>query len=190
MKRAMLWGVALCILLLCCASLAAERSAGGQSQSSQVQRPREQAQNLSPEERAKLREKWATMSEQERAEARSKLRERLGGNRPGMDAGQPQSVADQIAAFKQEHQTALKELKAIRQIAAKENAVETGKALDGLIASREQMYQRRLQVLEQRMQRIEAVQKGSGKATTRTDPNSKSAPIQKEPANAGTRRRK
>ncbi len=191
MKRIMLWSLVLCLsLILCSVVFAGEESAGGQSQTGQVARPGEQPRNLTPEERAKLREKWATMSDEERAQARAKLRERLSGTRPTLDAGQPQSVAQQIAALKQEHQATMSELKAIKVLAAKEKAAETGKALDSLIARHEQNYQKRLQQLEQRQQRIEAIQKGTLKATPKTDPNSQPGATQRQPRGASRVRQK
>lgn len=191
MKRAMRWGFVLCLSLIpCSAVFAGEKSTGGQSQTNQVAPARERAQNLSPEERAKLREKWATMSDEERAQARAKLRERLSGDRAGSEAGQPKSVAEQIAALKEEQKATMNELKAIKQLATKEKAVETGKALDGLIARHEQTYQKRLQQLEQRQQRIEAARKGAIKSTPKTDPNNQSGATQKRLKRTGGERQK
>lgn len=196
MRRAMLWGFVLCLSLVLCSVVfaeekpAGEQSQAGQSQAGQAARPTGRVQNLSPEERAKLREKWATMSDEERAQARAKLRERLSGGRPVPDSGSSQSIADQIVALRQEHQATTNELKAIRQLATKEKATETGKALDGLIARHEQTYQRRLQQLEQRQQRIEAVQKGTTKGTPKTDPNSPTGATQKQLKGTGRVRQK
>jgi hypothetical protein len=51
-------------------------------------------------------------------------------------------------------------LESIKQLAAKEKATETTKALERLIARNEQQYERRLKVLEQRLERFQAAQKG------------------------------
>lgn len=171
MKRATFGVAALCILLWCSAVLAEEKSAGGQTQTRGVERARGQAQNLSPEERAKLREKWATMSPEERAQARTQMREQLAGNRPGAEAVRQNSAAEQIATLKQEHQAVMTDLQSIRQLAAKEKATETTKALDGLIARHQQEYQKRLQQMEQRLQRIQAAQERDAQATPKTDAN-------------------
>jgi hypothetical protein len=181
MRRAMVWGVAVCTLLLCLVAFAEEKPAGGQTQAQtgRVERAKGQSRNLSPEERAKLREKWATMSEEERAQARAQMREQIAGNRPGADAGQPRSGADQIAALKQEHQTVMTELQNIRQLAAKEKAAETTKALDGLIARHQQAYQQRLQQMEQRRQRVQAARKNADQPAPKTDADQPASTAQK-----------
>ena len=86
MKRAMLWGVALCILLLCSVGLAEEKSAGGQSQTqTRSNRPGSRPRISRPRREPSSARNGRPCPTQERAEARAKLRERLGGNRPGMD---------------------------------------------------------------------------------------------------------
>lgn len=166
MRRAMVWGAAVCILLLCSAAWAAEKSAGEPSRNRQVQRDR--PQNVSPEERAKLREKWAAMSDEERAQARAKARDQAAGNRPGAGAV-PRGAAEQVATLKQEHQAVMAELQKIRQLAAKEKATETAKALDGLIARRQAEFQKRISQMEQRLQRVQAAQKEGGSTAPKTD---------------------
>jgi len=188
MRRAMVWGVAVCLLLLCSAAWAAEKSADEPSRNRQVQRDR--PQNLSPEERAKLREKWATMSDEERAQARAKLREQIAGDRPDGEAGRQKSAAEQIAALKQEHQAVMAELQKIRQLAAKEKATETTKALDGLMARHQQAYQQRLQQMEQRMQRIQSAQKNAGPTVPNADPNPPASNAQKRPRATERQRQK
>jgi len=188
MKRATFGVAALCILLWCSAVLAEEKSAGGQTQTSGVERARGQAQNLSPEERAKLREKRATMSAEERAQARTQMREQVAGNRPGAEAVRQKSAAEQIATLKQEHQAVMTDLQNIRQLAAKEKAAETIKALDSLITRHQQEYQKRLQQMEQRLQRAQAAQKGAAQTTPNTDVNESAA--QKRVRAAEKRRQK
>jgi hypothetical protein len=187
----MVWGVAVCVLLLCLSVFARETPAGGQTQSQtrRAGQAREQSQNLSPEERAKLREKRGTMSDEERAQARAKTREQLAGNRPGAVAGQPRSAAEQVAALKQEHQAVMVELQTIRQLAAKEKAAETGKALDGLIARHQQEYQKRLQQMEQRLQRVQAAQKNADQAAPKTDADQPASTTQKRQRTTETRQK-
>ena len=145
------------------AAFAQETSGQQPSQAGQTERPRERLQNLSPEERAKIKEKWQTMSEEERAKFRAQMREKSGAERTGPEAVlQQKGVADQIAALKKEHQAAVSELQAIKQLAVKEKAVETAKALDKLMARRDQEFQKRIETLQQRAKRMDAATKQRG----------------------------
>jgi hypothetical protein len=152
---------------------AEEKSAGGQTQAQTgpVEQTAAQSRNLSREEMARIRQKWANMSDEERTQARAKIRQQLAGSRPALGAVQEKSIAEQIATFKQDHQAVMTELQNIRQLAAKEKAGETIKALDALIARRERAYQEKLQLMERRSQRIQAAQKGAGSTAPRTDAN-------------------
>lgn len=147
------------------AVLAAEKPENEQVQSpaSRDQRIRGRLQDMSPEEREQMRQKWQSMSEEERAKYRAEMRERLGGDRPSPEAVQQQrTLTEQIDGFKREYQAEIGELQAIRRLAVKEKAKETLQALEKLIARREQEHQRRLEGLQQRLQRIEAARKGPG----------------------------
>jgi uncharacterized membrane protein YccC len=161
MKKAVLFAAVLAAVLLCVSAFAQEQKAAGQ----QVQ-PQSGSgaatpatANLTPEERARLREKRQNMTDEERAQLRSKIRERA--NRPGTEAALQQRVlTDEINAFKQQYQVNRGELESIKQLAIKEKAAETIKALDKLMARNEEQYQRRLKLLEQRLERFQAAQKG------------------------------
>lgn len=118
---------------------------------------RQRPQNLSPEERARLREKYQNMTEEERAEFRAKMRQRLGADAQGEAADARQRAANaQIAKLKQQHQATVAELQAIRQLATKENAPQTAKRLEQLIARHEKQYAQEMQMLEKRLQGLRA----------------------------------
>ncbi len=76
--------------------------------------------------------------------------------------------ANLIAQLRQEHQVAMNELQEIRKVAAEEKATKTLSALDKLITRRNQEF-------EQRLQKLEAQNKGGGdnkdgdKAKTNSD---------------------
>jgi hypothetical protein len=72
--------------------------------------------------------------------------------------------AAQLETLKKEHQAALGELQAIKQLAVKEKATQTAAALDKLMARREQEFQKRIEPLQQRLKRVEGEQKGQEKA--------------------------
>jgi hypothetical protein len=161
MKKAVLFAAVLATVLLCVSAFAEEQKATG----GQVQPPSgpstgtPAAPTLTPEERAKLREKRQSMTNEEREQLRNKIRER--SSRPAPAAVLQQKVlTDEINTFKQQYQVSRGELESIRQLAVKEKAAETIKALDKLMARNEEQYQRRLKLLEQRLERFQAAQKG------------------------------
>ena len=153
------------------AVLAAEKPANErvQPRASRDQRTRERLQDMSPEEREQMRRRWQSMSEEERAKYRAEIRARLGGERPSPEAVQQQrTLTAQIDAFKRQHEAEIGELQAIRRLAVKEKAKETLQALEKLIARREREHQRRLEGLQQRLQRIQAARKTLGDTGQRT----------------------
>lgn len=135
----------------------------GQLESKEGGQPLEKGGNtgiLSPEERLKLREKWPTMSQEERDEFRNQMRERMGPMRPPTrtmtpSEPSPRVFEDQIAKLKQKHEEAINELKAIRELAVKEKARLTTERLDKLINKHQKEYEETLQSLEQRRDRFE-----------------------------------
>jgi hypothetical protein len=157
-RTVLLVGVA--TLLLTLSGLAQEQKATNsqvQSQTGASGETQNKARNLTPEERAKLREKMQNMTPEERAQLRQKARERSGATRRAPEAALQQRVATgEINALKQRHQVAIGELESIKQLAVKEKAVETTKALEKLMARHEEQYQRQLKVLQQRLERLQA----------------------------------
>ncbi|MCU0917413.1 MAG: hypothetical protein MUC88_23035 [Planctomycetes bacterium] len=99
-----------------------------------------------------------TKSRGDAAQARGQMRDRMD------PAAQQKMLNDRIAALKKEHQAALGELQAIKQLAVKEKATETAAALDKLMAKREQEFQKRIEPELMRLKKLEALQKGDGKA--------------------------
>jgi hypothetical protein len=159
MKKAMLLIAVLTLVLGLTAFAQTDKPATDQ----QVQPPAKQgtpAQPPSAEERAKLREKWQNMTPEERAQYRAKTREQFSSVRPGAEALQQRRLlASQITALRQKQQQDVGELQAVKQVATKEKAAETIKALDKLIAKRQGEYQARIKELEQRMEKLQAAQK-------------------------------
>jgi len=125
------------------------------------QADRENRGMLSPEERAKLRERWPTMSEEERQQFRNQLRERMGTLRPPTGPESRMSIAErfeeQIAKMRTEHEEFIGELKAIRKLAETEKAKKTIERLDKLIEKHEKQYQENIAQINQRRQRMERV---------------------------------
>ena len=94
---------------------------------------------LSPEEQATLKEKWQNMSEAEKNEFRAKMREKLGPTtgpteRPEAAA----AIEQQIAQLKTEQEQGISELREILDLARKEKAGQTAKAVESLIAKRQE----------------------------------------------------
>jgi len=86
-----------------------------------------------------------------------------------MDAN---SIEKQLAQLKAEHQKAMAELQGIKKLALEEKAPKTAAALDKLIASAEQNFQKEIAPLQQRLDRMKGVKKqgeegkkGAGKRT-------------------------
>ena len=139
----------------------------GQLESKERSRTLERSGNtsiLSPEEMLKLREKWPTMSQEERDEFRKQMRERMGSMRtpprPMAPSGpSPRVFEDQIGKLKQKHEETINELKAIRELAVKEKAKQTTERLDKLINKHQKEYEETLQTLEQRRDRFERMRR-------------------------------
>jgi peroxiredoxin len=124
------------------------------------QTDRENSGILSPEERAKLRENWTTMSDQEKEEFRNQMRQRMGSRRPSPRSTtppgpSPRMFEEQIEKLKQKHQETIDELKAIRELAVKEKAKHTAGRLEKLINKHQKEHEEVLQTLEQRRQRFD-----------------------------------
>jgi len=118
---------------------------------------------LSPEEMLKLREKWPTMSQEERDEFRNQMRERMGAPRPATGREGQTRMTDrfeeQIAQMRAKHQEFVGELKAIRDLAVKEKARQTTERLDKLINKHQKEYEETLQSMEQRRDRFEKMRR-------------------------------
>jgi peroxiredoxin len=112
--------------------------------------------DLSPEERAKLKEKWQSMSEDEKQQFRAGMREKLQSGRPDADPKAAlKNLEGQIAKLKAEQEQYIGELREIREIAAKEKATQTVKRLESLIAKQQKDFTGRLQELEQKRQQLQ-----------------------------------
>jgi peroxiredoxin len=125
-------------------------------------------QGLSAEERAAIRDRWQSMSEEERQKFRAQMRERLtaGARGSGFEA-QLKALDEQIDQLKADQKQYMDELKEIRDLALKEKAKATAGRIEKLIAGRQRTFRQRLQALEQRRQRLERIQ--SGRSDRRPD---------------------
>ena len=112
--------------------------------------------DLSPEERAKWKEKWQQMSEEEKQQFRAQMREKLQSGRSESDPKTAlKNLEDQIAKLKAEQEQYIGELREIREIAVKEKATQTAKRLENLIAKQQKDFTGRLQELEQKRQQLQ-----------------------------------
>jgi peroxiredoxin len=112
--------------------------------------------DLSPEERAKWKEKWQQMSDEEKQQLKAQMREKLQSERPELDRKAAlKNLEDQIAKLKTEQEQYIGELREIREIAVKEKAAQTVKRLENLIAKQQKEFTGRLQELEQKRQQIQ-----------------------------------
>jgi peroxiredoxin len=134
----------------------------GQQEGRERSRPLERSGNtsiISPEERAKLRERWPTMTEEEREQFRNQMRERMGVPRPATGREGRMRMTDrfeeQTSQMRAEHEEFIGELKAIRELAVKEKAKKTVERLEKLINKHQKEYEENLAQLKQRRQRYE-----------------------------------
>ena len=146
--------IVLVILLVAC-------SAFGQREGAERIRPTEGRgtyQGFSPEERAKLRERWPTMSNEERQQFRNQMRERMGSLRPATGR-EGQMMTDrfdeQMTRMRTEHEEFIGELNVIRELAVKEKARKTVEQLDKLIQKHQKKFEDNKVQLQQRRQRFE-----------------------------------
>ena len=116
--------------------------------------------DLTPEEQAKLRQKWQGTSGETKAKVTDKLRERS-TSRSTLAQVRKQAALAEMTRLQEQYKTGVDELQAIRQIATKENAKETITALNALIAKHEARYNQQLQVVQQRLKLLAAEQAGS-----------------------------
>ena len=134
----------------------------GQREARERSRPvegRGRFQNISPEERTRLRERLPRMSEEEREQFRNQMRERFVSGRPGMDSEGQRRMSErfeqQVAELRAKHEESVGELKAIRELAVKEKAKKTAARLDKLIQKHEEKLEKELAQVEQRRERFE-----------------------------------
>jgi len=135
----------------------AEREArrAGAAEREQGDRPAVRLRDMSPEERAKLKQRWQSMSEEEREQFRAQMRERLGPRPPELGReGLAKTLDAQVARLKADHEASVGELKEILELANKEKAKQTAKRLEQLIAKHEKQFNERLQAFEARRERL------------------------------------
>jgi peroxiredoxin len=95
------------------------------------------------------------MSPQERRKFMAQMRERLDAERrTAARGGTLKMLEAQIKKLQAEHEALAKELRAIRELAEKENAGETAKRLQKLIAKRDEEFKGTLEQLERRREKL------------------------------------
>lgn len=87
----------------------------------------------------------------------------------GAEVQASKTLASQIAQLKQEHQGAINELEEIRKLAGEEKATKTQGAVEKLIIRRNQEFQKRIEPLQQRLDRLQGQAKGGDKDKDRTN---------------------
>ncbi|MHC4742580.1 MAG: redoxin domain-containing protein [Planctomycetota bacterium] len=124
-------------------------------------------QNLSAEERAKMRERFRSMSPDERERFRSEMRGRFGPGRGALVTQDPMGSLDrQIEQLTKEHEQNLKDLKEILAVANSEEAKKTASRIEALIAKSQKAFDEKVQKLRQRnawLQLARGGRKPSGK---------------------------
>jgi len=191
MKKTALFVVSLMVLLVGPAVFAqdskpAEPPKEQATQSQTAERRR--FEDLTPEERAKLKEQWQSMSEEDKAKLKNRLRERAASTKQAPQAqGRGGAVALEITRLKEEHKANVAELQAIKQLAVKENAKETAGALTKLIAKREKLYEQQMQVLERRLKAVQGDSEAKSGTEGQTQGNKSQSEQAKPPTNTGRR---
>ena len=82
----------------------------------------------------------------------------------GAELQASKTLAHQIAQLKQEHQAAINELEEIKRLAGEEKAAKTLGAVEKLITRRNQEFQKRIEPLQQRLDRLQGQTKGGEKS--------------------------
>jgi len=132
--------------------------------------------DLSPEERAKFKEKWQQMSEEEKEKYRAEMGERFESVRPSAERKAAlKNLEDQIAKLKAEQEQYIGELREIRELAVKEKATQTAKRLENLIAKQQKDFTGRLQELEQKRQQLQRAMKVREARKPAAEPGAKPA---------------
>lgn len=133
--------------------------------------------SLSPEERARLRERFQNMSEEERQQFREQMRQRFAGGPPELDRrGALRGLEQQIEKLRADHEQFIAELREIRELAVKEKATETTKRLERLITQERKDFAEELRGLEQRRQRFERMLAARPPRQPEAEPAGKRAP--------------
>jgi len=136
-------------------------------------------QGFSVEDREQMRERFQSISDEERERFRSEMRGRFGPGRGAFvrpDA--PGSFDLRIQQLTGEQEQAVGELTEILTLARKEKATQTAKAIESLIAKRSKEFQEKIQAIEQRRERLESMgpeRRPPGTEQTRR-PRGKTAP--------------
>jgi hypothetical protein len=131
---------------------------------------------LSPEEQAKLKEKWQNVAATDKTKAADKAREQVAGAAQDPQAPARREVfSAELTRLQTEYKTTIGELRAIKQLAVKENAKETADALTRLIAKHEAKYNQQMQALQQRMKVLQGGQaaKSGAQGQANTDKSPK-----------------
>ncbi len=101
-------------------------------------------------------QRWQSLSEQERQAFRIWLRERYGARDRGRDTEQQLKMLEaEIEKLKAERGQFMVELTVIRELAKKDGAIKTIEGIEYLISKYQQAFEDKLQILQQRLQRLQ-----------------------------------
>lgn len=159
MNRTVLYILTMLTFVLASAAFAQDKPAAGARREGDPspEAAQRRGEGLSPEQRAQLKEKWQSMSEEERAKFKGQMRQRGAGVDQGAQVmDRKQLMAAQAAKLKEEHQAKVGELEAIRQLALKENAKQTAEALTKLIARHQKDFEQQMQAMDRRLKAASA----------------------------------
>jgi peroxiredoxin len=161
-------------LVVCLAILAVALPVRGQQREGARSR---RLRNLSPEERAKLRERWQNMSEEERQEARNQLRQRFASRRPDTDLKAALTqLEQQMETLRTQHEQLIAQLREIHQLAVKEEATQTAQRVEKLITDRQEEFANEIRGMEQRQRRLQRAQRQREPRRPRAEETGKKAP--------------
>lgn len=161
-------------LVVCLAILAVALPVHGQQREGARGR---RLRNLSPEERAKLRERWQNMSEEERQEARNRLRQRLASRRPDTEGKVAlRKLEQQMETLRTQHEQLIGQLREIHQLAVKEEATQTAQRLEKLITQRQEELAKKMRDMERRQRRLQRAQRQREPREPRAEESGKKAP--------------
>jgi len=124
MKRYLISAVAVLVVLTAAWAAFGQREGGAAGRRGEGTERRGRSQNISAEERAKMRERFQNMSEEEREKARAQMRERFGGR--GRRLGREdqlkaiEAVEKQLAKLKKGIQAQSTERRSFRDLSEKE----------------------------------------------------------------------
>ena len=180
MRKTVLFVLATSVLLLSPAIFGQDKPVEQPKEQVSPPAPGRKFSDLTPEEQAKLRQKWQNTSSETKAKVADKLRERVASRNTEAQVRR-QAIVGEMARLQQQYKANVSELQAVKQIATKENARETVTALNGLIAKYEARHNQQVQMLQQRLKLLMGEQATKSGAEGQTQPVQPPKPPEQAP---------